>query len=386
VLALPVGIYLGFLTTSLPFLLKKEGSSVEQVATVGAVLRLPALLFFLWAPLVDSGLRRRSWLVLAAAVAGIGLWAGFPRDDAALTQTMIPLLLLTGIAVSIIHVAGGGLIITSLTRFDQAKASAWYEAGKFASAGISAAAILSMTMHLPPALVAGLSGLLLSLPSLVAYAVTELPPQNASRFLDLFKDAKNALTVMLHAPERRWNLALLAGPGGSGAAQALLPVIASRYNVDISGIVWINGILGSLLMAGGALSGRLLPGYWDRRITYGCAGLLNGLSLLILLTGKAPVVYLIGTVLYLTTVGLCWSRYFALLFDTIVPTVNGISASYSILAIIGNVPVVVMLWLDGASFAGFGVPGLVMTDALGSIIMVVFSIWLHGRTRSIQVK
>ena len=65
VLALPVGIYLGFLTTSLPFLLKKGGSSVEQVATVGAVLRLPALLFFLWAP-------PRRFRFAPPVVAGIG--------------------------------------------------------------------------------------------------------------------------------------------------------------------------------------------------------------------------------------------------------------------------------------------------------------------------
>jgi len=52
-----------------------------------------------------------------------------------------------------------------------------------------------------------------------------------------------------------------------GAAQSLLPAVASHYGVGVSGVMWMNGVGGGVMLAVGSLSGALIPGDWDRRLT-----------------------------------------------------------------------------------------------------------------------
>jgi hypothetical protein len=71
VLILPLGMYIGFIWTALPFLLSKTGVPVEGISRIAAILQIPPLLMFLWTPVVDVKLRRRTWLVLAAVSSSI---------------------------------------------------------------------------------------------------------------------------------------------------------------------------------------------------------------------------------------------------------------------------------------------------------------------------
>jgi hypothetical protein len=75
-LILPLGIYVGFIWTALPFLLSRAGLQVEQIARIGAILQLPPILMFLWTPIVDVKMRRRTWLVLAATVTALCMLCG----------------------------------------------------------------------------------------------------------------------------------------------------------------------------------------------------------------------------------------------------------------------------------------------------------------------
>ena len=68
-LILPLGIVVGFKSTPLPFLLAEAGVPVDRIATISSIVNLPGVLVFLWAPLVDIKLRRRTWLA-------IGTWYG----------------------------------------------------------------------------------------------------------------------------------------------------------------------------------------------------------------------------------------------------------------------------------------------------------------------
>jgi len=53
-------------------------------------------------------------------------------------------------------------------------------------------------------------------------------------------------------------------------------------------VMWINGIGGGALLALGSLFGAIIPGDWDRRLTYAAAGLTNALATCVLLaaTGR----------------------------------------------------------------------------------------------------
>src|SRR5215471_17241625 len=72
---LPYGVYTGFISTAMPYLLRNAGLPVDRIAGISALALAPAIWYFLWAPVVDTGLRRRTWLILSSGMSAACLWA-----------------------------------------------------------------------------------------------------------------------------------------------------------------------------------------------------------------------------------------------------------------------------------------------------------------------
>jgi len=174
---------------------------------------------------------------------------------------------------------------------------------------------------------------------------------------------------------------VLASPVSSGAALTLLPAIASGYRVGSQGVMWVNGMAGGLVLALGSLLATLLPGEWDRKLTYAGAGLLNGLASLTLLVGSTPAVYYAGTVFYLVTTGFGYARFLALVTDVLGHGAHGTSTRFSLFQAAGNLPITYMLWLDGQGYRRLGVRGLFGMDAGGNFLVfaLVGALWMFQR-------
>jgi hypothetical protein len=134
-LILPLGMYVGFIWTALPYLLSKAGVPVEQTARVGALLQLPAILMFLWTPIVDIKLRRRTWLLLGASVTALCLWAACSLLGPSHLQLLTAFLLAGGGMVALVMTSCGGLMVAMLSAPAKAKASGWILAGNRGTTG-----------------------------------------------------------------------------------------------------------------------------------------------------------------------------------------------------------------------------------------------------------
>jgi hypothetical protein len=64
---LPYGVCYGFIGVTMPYLLRSAGVSGDRIAGISALSLAPAVWYFLWAPVADIALRRRTWLMLTAA-------------------------------------------------------------------------------------------------------------------------------------------------------------------------------------------------------------------------------------------------------------------------------------------------------------------------------
>lgn len=153
------------------------------------------------------------------------------------------------------------------------------------------------------------------------------------------------------------------------AAQPLLPALASHYGVDATGVLWINGVAGGIVLASGSLLGLFIPGHWDRRLTYAGAGFTNALDAIILLAPNRPFFYLAGTLVYLLTAGFCNARVVALMLDVVGPDIRDVSTWYGALTAMSNIPIFSMIWLEGRMFHHLGVHGLLWTDAAGNLLV-----------------
>jgi MFS family permease len=369
VLILPLGMYIGFIWTALPFLLTKAGVSVEEISHISALLQIPPILMFLWTPVVDVKLRRRSWLMLAAITAAACLWIACPLVGAAHLTLLTALLFFAGMVLALVAASGGALMATMLSVSGQSKASAWDMAGNFGGGVLGGAIVLWMAQRASLPLVGLAAAALIALPSLAAFSVTEAPPPATAWFHGRLGELKSEALSVLRSPSRRWGVALLIAPGCTCAAQPLLPALASTYGVSANGVIWTNGIAGGVVLAAGSLLGLLIPADWDRRLTYASAGCINALGSISLLAANRPSVYYWGTLAYLLTAGLCNARYVALALDIVGPDIRDAGTWYAALLGIGNIPIVSMIWLEGRMFHRFGTHGLLWTDAAANLLV-----------------
>jgi len=367
-LVLPLGIYVGFIWTALPLLLSQAGLTIGQIARISAILQVPPILLFLWTPVVDVKLRRRTWLVLGALATSLSLWVAC-QFGTGHVRLLTALLFVAGVVVALVPASCGGLMATMLSASAQAKASGWNQAGNWGGVGLGGALVIWLVARfsLP---VAGLAAAaLVALPAFLAFTITEPAPAISFWFRGRFAQFRKEALALFRSPRRRWSVLLLVAPGSTCAAQTLLPALASHYGVGASGVLWTNGVAGGVVLGLGALSSVLIPADWDRGLTYAGAGLTNALASILLLAGNRPSVYFWGTLLYLLTSGLCNARFVALVLDAIGPDDRDPSTWFSVLLSASNIPIASMIWLEGQSFNKFGTHGLLWTDAAANLVM-----------------
>jgi hypothetical protein len=374
VLILPQGIYLGFVTTVLPFLFGKASVPIDRIARTTSLLSLPWIVCFLWSPLVDVWLRRRTWLVIWALATALCLGVSLPLVNAA-NLNLVTLLALAGaISASLMLAACGGLIVTVLAATAQPKGAAWYEAGKLAGSALGAALLLWLGEHLPRVFLGAVSCLVTAAPALAGFTIWEEKPRNPARFKTRITEIRNQLRGLARDPAKRWGLFLIASPVGTGAALTLFPALAHSYGVGTSGVIWTNGVGGGGILALGSLCGALMPGNWNRGWAYVVAGVTNALAALTLLAGNRPLVYFVGVILYFATTGLCWARFAALVVEIVGSTSRDASTRFTIVTALGTLPLAYMATLDGIGATRFGIYGLLWTDASGNFLMAVVAV------------
>jgi len=369
-LILPLGIVVvGFNFTAFPLLLAQAGVPVDRIASISSIINLPGVIGFLFAPVVDIKFRRRTWLVLASLGTALSACLYFPLIGASHLVLMTAIILVGGLIAFLVSAACGGLIVKTLSESAQSKAAAWIMAGQLGGGALGAGVILWLAARIPIATVGLCVGILVAVPGLLAFTVAEPLPQSSAWLKGRLPKIGKELWAVVRSPVRRWSALLLLAPGGTGAAQTLLPAIASHYGVGTSGVMWMNGVGGGVMLALGSLSGSLIPGDWDRRLTYAAAGLTNAVAAIVLLGAYRPSVYLVGTAFYLATEGLCWARSIALMVEIVGVDTLDASTLFSVLNAIVTIPVLYMIKLDGLGFSRFGTHGLLWTDAAGNLLV-----------------
>jgi len=370
--------------TPMPFLLSKAGVPVERIASIGSLLYVPTVLYFLWAPLVDMKLRRRTWLVLSSFVSAGLLAAAMPLVGPGHLTLFTALLFGAQTINVLVSAAQGGLMVTALTPVEQAKASGWTQAGNLGGGALGAGITLWVLERIRLPLATLATAAMTALPALAALTIKEGPPAAAAGLGDHVRKIVQELVAVLRSRRTLWGLLLLAAPVGSGAALNLLPAVASHYGVGSQGVLWVNGVAGGLVLSLGSMLATLLPGVWDRRVAYAGAGFLNALASLTLMAGDRPGVYYAGTVFYLVTTGFSYARFIALVVDVLGPGEHGASTRYSLFLAAGNLPIAYVLWLDGAGFQRFGTHGLFGVDAAGNLLVfaIVGGAWAARRYRT----
>ena len=372
----------------LSYLMRQHGVGIGRIGAIVSLISWPTSLYFLWSPITDFLVQRRTWLMIGAVAAGVLMAVAFREPDLAASRT-IALMFAAACCSQLVISSCGGMMGTLGSVRARNVAGSFYQAG---SAGFGAAAAFVLIMvgeqngalaHLAAMaggwhrLLVALVVLLIAGPGIFALAA----PRAATSGEESFAGVLSRLGREFKATFWHWGAIpyalLLVFPMNSGAAVGLLPGIAQDYGVSGAQVAWMNGLAGALLVAAGSLAATLIPARVRASVAYLIVGLVNAGTLLVLWLGPLhPAVYFAGTTLYLFTCGTGLATFTAVVLEFLGDSGKSGSGRYSIINSLGNVPVLYMLWLDGWGGSRWGARGLPGTEAVlgmvGAAVLLVY--------------
>ncbi|MGB8031164.1 MAG: MFS transporter [Terracidiphilus sp.] len=377
-------ISLGLISGAITYLLRDQGVDPARAASIAALLSLPHAVYFLWGPLTDFWMRRRTWLLLAAAASAIALVAAFHQPQLG-TPWAVALLFLSACFGVFVVAACGGILGTLKSELSRRRASSFYQTGSLAFGAVAVFVLVTWSGRLSLSSLGWIVAAMIVVPSLAALAaphqsmITEHGAgQTAARIWHEFK------STFLRWEAIPYTL-LVGSPCCSGAMIGLLTQLARDYGVTGHQVAWINGLAGALLTSAGALAASLIPVRVRASVAFLLAGLVNAATLAIFAIGPLrPAVYFTGTVLFLFTIGAGYALFTGVALEFLGGSGKSGSSRYAIINSIGNLPVAYMTYLDGRGYALWGPRAMPAVDAIitAAVCLILLAHFAVSRRRN----
>lgn len=288
-------------------------------------------------------------------------------------------MLFTATCLILLAAAAIGGMVASLVRPEQkTRVGCFLQAGNLGGGALGGGALLLLAPHVSKFALGAAAAAVVMAPALMVLALHEPPVARsgtafAAQMLIMGREFRKTFLRLSALPA----VLLLLSPLGSGGAIGILSSIAKDYGVSGNQVAWTNGIAGGLLTLAGALGMSLIPTRFDIRFAYAVAGLMNAAVLAVFCVGTPrPWMYLLGSGLFLFTVGACWAMYSALVLKIVGAAGRSGSGRYAIGVSVANLPVAYMTALDGWGAKWFGPKGLPGIDmAISGAVALAFLAW-----------
>jgi MFS transporter, PAT family, beta-lactamase induction signal transducer AmpG len=370
-------IAIGLVNGALSYLLRHQGVDPARGSEIVALLGVPHTIYFLWCPIADFWMKRRTWVLTASAASAAMMVLAFSRTSLA-SAWAIRLLFLSFCLGLLVAASCGGLMGALKSEVNRRRAGSFYQCGSLAVGGISVFALVSLAGIVSQGALGWVIAAMIALPALAALALPDVstPSEQSLRATAAHIWREFKVTFL------RWDAIpytlLIVMPMCSGAMIGLLPALAADFGVSGAQVAWLNGLAGVLLTAAGSLSASLIPVRVRAPIAYLLAGLTNAATLAILALGPLrPAVYFTGTVLYLFSIGVCYALFTGVVLEFLGDSGKSGGTRYSIINSLGNLPVAYMSFVDGRGYAHWaarGMPGIdaILSAAVASLLLAYF--------------
>jgi MFS transporter, PAT family, beta-lactamase induction signal transducer AmpG len=360
----------------LSYLLSQQGVGSGTQSHLIGLLSLPTSLYFLWSPLTDFFVRRRTWVLGGATSAAALMLLSFHQPQLS-SRAALLLMLLSACCTQLVVSSVGGMMGTLRSEQSRRMAGSFLQAGSLGIGALTAWALIYLSSRVSRDAVGLIAAGLIFMPALVAL----LAPRQDQITESTLGATLRRVWGECKATFLRWGalpyVACMTFPMASGAAAGLLPGAARDYGVNGDHVAWINGLLGGILMAAGSGVMSLYRSRMRAPVLYLTLALVNCACLAVLALGPLhPATYYTGVPLYLFTMGSCYALFTAVVLEFLGDSGRSGSARYSVINSLGNIPVIYMLQVDGWGgdrWGGRGIAGAeAMVGAIGGLILLFF--------------
>jgi MFS family permease len=371
----PFGMMSGFLTVSVAYVLAQAGVSAAMIAGVIAASYIPHSWKFLWAPIADTTLSRKTWYLLAAVVSMAGVFAigAVPATEASLPLLTI-VVLVSNFAVTFLAMSVESFMAHGTLDAEKGRAGGWFQAGNLGGLGVGGGAGLWMTQVLPAPWMAGAVLAAGGLACCLALAFVP-EPQAVHRGENFVRNLANVLRDLWTIARSRFGyLALLVCflPIGTGAASNLWSAVAGDWHASADTVALVNGVFGGIVSAAGCIAGGYLCDRMDRKTAYCAYGVLQALcAIAMALAPRTEFTYIVFTMVYWFITGLTYAAFSAVVLEAIGH--GAVATKYNVFASLSNMPIGYMTFVDGWAHGKWGPDGMLFTEAaIGMVGLLVF--------------
>ena len=370
----------------LAFLLSQQGIGSKVQSHLIGLLALPTMLYFLWSPVTDFFVRRRTWLLVASLLSAVFMAFGFRQHDLTSRNALI-LILLSACLCQLVVSSCGGMMGALHSERSKRVAGSFYQAGSMGLGALSVSILIWLSSRVSRDILGLAAAALIALPALFALAA----PQQDDIGTGSFARTMRNIWLEFKATFLRWEAIpytlCLTFPMASGAAVSLIPGIAHNYGVSGDSVAWVNGLVGGVLTAAGSLAGTAIPARISAPVVYLSVGVINAATLAVLWLGPmTPATYYVGVMLYLFTVGTAYGLFTAVVLEFLGASGKSGSGRYSIINSLGNIPVLYMIQVDGWGAGRWGPRGLAAAEAvvggIGGALLLSYFLLRGKKVRS----
>lgn len=368
---IPYGVAGTYAGVAVPFLLRKAGLPLETIAVISAIAFLPAAYQLFWAPIIDLGIRRRSWLILCATLGAFCLSATlFIKVPEHLVEYQIVLVLGQAL-VGLVASCNGALVSTTVDPNRRGQAAGWVNAANLGAAALGGGVVLTLANNVSPGAAALALFLFTCLPSLAALTIEEAAPLKDPLLQHLGNMRREVWRAV--SAKRGWTgLLFCISPVGTVALTNLFSGMGTDYHASNQVVELVTGYVGGFITAAGALASGFILDRADRRKLYLLAGVLTAVcSAAMALAPINQTTYIVGITCYLLISGLAYAAFSAVVYEIVGTAGSTASTLYSVFPAAGNQAIAYTLFVDGQANKSFGPRGLLWTDAVMNIAGVI---------------
>jgi MFS family permease len=338
---------------------------------------VPSSYQFLWAPVIDVGPRRRTWLVLVSFFGGICMAAAM-FVDVKTHLRLFEILVVAGQGITgMVGSCNGGLMATTLPADKRGQASGWLNAANLGGSAIGGGFILYVA-RVMSARAAGIAvGIVIFVPSLAALFVEEAPRVKRAAgevFGSMIRDVWGTLKTRTGII----GVLICLSPVSTAAMLNLFGAIAKDYNAPSQTVEFVNGYMGGLVTAVGSLVTGFVLDRFSKRAAYLLAGVFTAVcGLAMALAPVTPRAYVVGVLAYLLITGWCYAAFTAFVLEVIGRAGHSASTQYTLFTAAGNQAIAYVTWFNGKGYDWFAAhgrsptAGMLFADAFANLAGVV---------------
>jgi MFS transporter, PAT family, beta-lactamase induction signal transducer AmpG len=359
----PYGAVSGFLTTAIPILLRAQGVSVAEIASIVAIGISPLFWIFILSPILDVHFSKKTYAILFAALAAacIFLSVFFLHDLRILTI----LLVAAYSATTLYHYALFSWLTQIMEEHHYAPIASICEITNLGAVGVFGA-ISVWLIHSFSAPIAGLAlaaVFLLTPALLLLFPAAAVPTRRAKAvFNTFFRD----LYTLLNQRRCRYALLIFLAPICSFALP--FSAVGPEFHTTERWMTLINGPGASIACGLGCILAIFISRYVTPRMSYILTGLVAAMVTGAMMpAARTMAVFIVGRLLYSVLQGVNFTVFSALLYQIVGKNNPLAGTQLSLLNAASCLPIVYMTKLDGIGFKHGGMNGMLAMDTFVAI-------------------